>query len=61
MTDILSVVANDIHEYKRLCKKYEEDIQCKKDAWDNDTPNCYGEHSEKLRERELKEKPFKHH
>ncbi len=56
MTDIISAIADDIYEYKRRCEKYGEDVQYRKDAWHNDTPDCYGEHSEELRMREQKEK-----
>ena len=55
MTDIMSKIADDIHEYEALCRKYGEEVVYTQTRWGDKCADCYGKHADKLQERKRKE------
>lgn len=53
MSDIMSAIAHDIEMYELRCKKYNEEVQYNRDYYGNMLVNCYGEHAEKLRKKDI--------
>ena len=54
MSDMLSAIAYDIDMYEYRCKKYNEEVQYKRDYYGNLIVDCYGEHAHKLYELDKK-------
>lgn len=50
MGSIMSAIRDDINEYLRLCKLYNEEAR-----YTFSGPDCYGKHAKELEERRKKE------
>jgi len=49
MSSIMTAIADDIREYRRLAELFNESVQYKRTAYGSLLEDCYGEHAEKLR------------
>lgn len=53
MSDIMSAISYDIEIYEDLCERFNEEVQYSRDYYGNMLVDCYGEHAEKLRKKDI--------